>query len=107
MAAVSIFYAKVIADELTRDFFAKLDMEAQAAKQTAFMVRAFGGPSEYAGRDLRTAHRGLVERGLRGEHFDAVLGHLRDTLHELGIAPALIDEVMVIVGATRAEVLDL
>jgi hemoglobin len=106
MAAVDLFYQKVMSDELTRPFFVGLDMEAQVKKQVSFMTWAFGGPPEYRGRDLRTAHAGLVKRGLGDAHFDAVAGHLAATLQELGVAPALIQEVIGIVGAQRDVVLN-
>jgi hemoglobin len=108
MAAVDIFYTRVLADELTRPFFEALDMEAQIRKQVAFMTWAFGGPAEYKGRDLRSAHAGLVkDKGLGDAHFDAVAGHLKATLVELGVADELIGEALAIVGSTRADVLGL
>jgi hemoglobin len=107
MAAVDLFYGKVLADEVTRPFFAGLDMPAQTKKQVAFMAWAFGGPEAYKGRDLRTAHRRLVaEMGLNDAHFDAVAKHLKATLEELGVAKELIDEALGIVAGARTEVLD-
>ena len=106
MAAVDLFYKKILADELTRPFFADLDMDAMIKKQIAFMAWAFGGPEQFKGRDLRAAHAGLVARGLTDEHFSAVARHLEATLHELGVAPALINEVLTIVAGTRNEVLN-
>ena len=106
MAAVDIFYQKVIGDELTRPFFAGLDMDAQVKKQVSFMTWAFGGPQEYKGRDLRTAHAGLVTRGLSDQHFDAVAGHLAATLLELGVKDELIQEALKIVGGQRSAVLN-
>jgi hemoglobin len=106
MAAVDLFYAKVLADDLTRPFFAGLDMQAQTRKQVAFMAWAFGAPAEYKGRDLRAAHAGLVARGLTDTHFDAVAGHLQATLKELGVADDLVGEALAIVGSVRKEVLN-
>jgi hemoglobin len=106
MAAVDLFYQKVMADELTRPFFAGLDIEAQVKKQVSFMTWAFGGPSEYKGRDLRAAHAGLVKKGLGDAHFDAVAGHLVSTLNDLGVAPELIQEAIGIVGSQRDAVLN-
>jgi hemoglobin len=106
MAAVNLFYAKVMADRRTKPFFAKLDMAAQTRKQIAFMTWAFGGPAEYKGRDLRTAHAELVNnRGLGDTQFDAVAEHLRSTLEELGVSADLVSEAMSIVAGTRSEVL--
>jgi hemoglobin len=105
-AAVSVFYDKVMADPRTRSFFGGLDMEAQIKKQRAFMTWAFGGPEEYKGRDLRTAHEKLVkDKGLSDVHFDAVAQHLRDTLVELKVPAPLIDEALGIVAGTRGQVL--
>ena len=106
MAAVDLFYQKVMADELTRPFFADLDMNAQVKKQVSFMTWAFGGPVEYKGRDLRTAHAGLVQKGLNDSHFDAVAGHLAATLRELGLGDDLIQEALGIVGSQRDAVLN-
>jgi hemoglobin len=105
-AAVDVFYDKVMADELTRPFFAGLDMAAQIKKQVAFMTVAFGGPNVYRGRDLRTAHAALVrDKGLNDAHFDAVATHLKATLLELNVPPALVDEALAIVAGTRDQVL--
>jgi hemoglobin len=105
LAAVELFYKKVLADELTKGFFSELDMEKQTAKQIAFMTWAFGGPAQHKGRDLREAHAGLVKRGLSDAHFDAVARHLKSTLEELGVEAPLIEEALGIVGGTRKEVL--
>src|SRR5690349_12372309 len=106
MAAVDLFYQKVLADELTRPFFAALDMQAQTKKQIAFMTWAFGGPAEYRGRDLTAAHMKLVKnQGLGDAHFDAVAKHLDATLRELGVDEGMIQEVLTIVGGTRNQVL--
>lgn len=105
-AAVDLFYERVMADERTRPFFSGLDMNAQIRKQRAFMTWAFGGPDQYRGRDLTAAHAKLVqERGLGDSHFDAVAQHLNGVLVDLGIPKPLINEVMAIVGSTRAQVL--
>jgi len=105
MAAAGLFYQKVLADPLTGPFFAGLDMAAQTRKQVAFMAWAFGGPAEYKGRDLTSAHAGLVKRGLSREHFDAVATHLKATLEELGIEQDLVQEALGIVAGTRELVL--
>jgi hemoglobin len=106
MAAVDIFYEKIMADELLVDFFSGIDMDKQIKKQIAFMATAFNGPNEYKGRDLRAAHRHLVEsRGLNDAHFDAVAGHLKATLEGLEVPADLVSEALGIVASTRDEVL--
>ena len=64
-AAVDIFYRKVLADNSISGFFDDLDMEEQRAKQKSFLTMAFGGPNDYTGEDMRTAHKRLVDNGLK------------------------------------------
>ena len=82
MAAVSLFYEKVLADPELAPFFEGMDMPELIHKQVAFMTMAFDGPHDYTGRDLATAHAPLVKRGLTDKHFDRVAVCLKDSLHE-------------------------
>jgi hemoglobin len=104
-AAVDVFYRKVLSDDRISDFFDDVDMDVQIAKQRAFLTMAFGGPSNYTGKDLRSGHAHLVQRGLNGSHFQAVAEHLSATLQELQVPQPLIDQVMAIAGGARADVL--
>jgi hemoglobin len=70
------------------------------------MKMAFGGPNQYTGRDLRTAHAKLVDRGLADGHFDAIASHLGATLQELGVDEATTSEVLAVVGSFRNDVLN-
>ncbi|HPG28652.1 MAG TPA: group 1 truncated hemoglobin [Myxococcota bacterium] len=105
-AAVGIFYEKLLGDELLVPFFDGVDMAKQARKQRAFLAYALGGPQKWTGRSMRAAHATAVRRGLSDEHFDRVAGHLVDTLGELGVAKAEIDDVVAVVGSTRDDVLN-
>ncbi len=104
-AAVDAFYRKVLSDDTVAHFFDDVDMDRQRAKQKAFLTMAFGGPHNYSGKDMRTAHARLVVNGLNDAHFDAIVGHLGATLAELGVAPDLIQQVAAIAESTRADVL--
>jgi len=105
-AAVDVFYRRVLADAYVVRFFEGVDMERQAGKQKAFLTMAFGGPHNYSGKDMREGHRHLVKMGLDDSHFEHILMHLRATLAELGVADALIQQVIAIADSTRADVLD-
>ena len=105
MAAARLFYDKVMQDGRLSPFFAGIDMDGQIKKQIAFLTMAFGGPHEYTGRSLRTAHAPLMACGLTDLHFDATVGHLGDTLRELGVSEALVAEVRALVETTRKDVL--
>lgn len=105
-AAVEVFYRKVLSDDRISHFFEDVDMERQAAKQKAFLTMVTGGPSSYSGRDMRAGHAQLVARGLNDTHFDAVAGHLKETLEELGVAAPLVARVLAIAESARADVLN-
>ena len=105
-AAVDLFYRKVLADDRISHFFDDTDMDGQRGKQKAFLTMAFGGPNDYTGKDLRTAHAPLVEKGLNEGHFTAVAGHLQETLEELGVGEDTISEVMGIAAGTIDDVLN-
>ena len=92
-AAVDLFYAKVLADPDLAGYFQGVHLPGLRAHQRAFITAALGGPDTYRGRDMGAAHAG---RGITGEDFDAVVGHLGATLTELGV-PA--DTIGTIAGA--------
>ncbi|MCZ6524558.1 MAG: chemotaxis protein CheW, partial [Alphaproteobacteria bacterium] len=104
-AAVDLFYRKVLADDAINQFFDGIDIEALRAKMRAFLTLTFDGPANYDGNDLTTVHAPLVQAGLKDSHFNAVAGHLRATLDELGVEPDIGDEVMELVAGTRDAVL--
>jgi truncated hemoglobin YjbI len=103
-AAAELFYRKVLNDPLLSSYFDDVDMERQVAKQTAFLTMALGGPNQYTGRDLRTAHAGLT--GISDEHVDRVIGHLAQTLRELGARDEDIRAAGAVAGSVRDDVLN-
>ena len=101
-ACVELLYTKVLDDPNLSPFFEGADMNEQKRKQRDFLTMAFGGPRNYDGQALSDAHSYLVKmKGLSDEHFDAVAGHLQDTLTELNVPEDLAGEVMSIVAGTR------
>lgn len=103
-AAVESFYKKVLADDRIKHFFSDINMTAQRRKQKAFLSAAFGGPTPWAGKDMRKAHENLP--GLNETHFNAVAENLQKTLEELKVPQDLIDQVMTIAASTKDDVLN-
>lgn len=103
-AAVDVFYRRVLADEAISHYFDAVDMDAQRAKQKAFLSMVFGGPNSYTGKDMRNAHKHL---NLKESDFTAVAGHLQGTLEELNVPAELISEVLGIAASTHDDVLNL
>ncbi|MCP3914502.1 MAG: group 1 truncated hemoglobin [bacterium] len=92
-------------DERIGHFFDDIDMQRQLGKQKAFLTMAFGGPTNFTGRDMQSAHEHLVQRGLDDSHFDAVMEDLGATLTELGVPSDLIGEAAAIAESVRDDVL--
>ena len=103
-AATEVFYRKVLADPVLARYFDDVDMDRQIAKQAAFLTMALGGPNNYNGRDLRTAHAGLA--GLADEHVDRVIMHLAETLRELGVGNSDIAEAGAVAASVRDDILN-
>lgn len=102
-AAVDIFYRKVLSDDRISHYFDTVDMEAQHAKQKGFLTFAFGGPNNYTGKDMRTAH---AKMNLTEDDFNAVLGHLQDTLRELGVGEEGVESASAVALSVKDEVLN-
>lgn len=104
-AAVDIFYRKMLMDDRVNYFFSGIDMEKQILKQKGFLTMVFGGPNQYSGKNMREGHAHLLKQGLNDKHVDIVIEHLGQTLKELGVAPADIQEVAAIANSVRDDVL--
>lgn len=98
------FYRKVLADDLLAPYFDDVDMDRQVAKQESFLTMVLGGPNEYTGSDLRSAHAGMTD--LDDKHFDGVIEHLAATLREFGASEADLAAVGAIAESVRNDVLN-
>lgn len=103
---VETFYRKVLTDPRISEFFDDVDMDEQIVKQKAFLTMAFGGPVNYAGKDLREGHKHLVARGMSDRHVDAVVELLGRSLLEHGVSPTDVAEVAGIANSVRDDVLN-
>jgi hemoglobin len=100
----SAFYRLVLTDDKLAPYFAGVDMDKQVVMLAEFLAMAFGGPHSYTGRDLRTAHAGLV--GLTDAHFDRVVAHLADTLRHYGVGEGDVATVAAVAETLRDDVLN-
>jgi len=55
-AVVDKFYEIMLSDPLVSSFFANIDMGKQIQKQKDFITLVTGGPNNYGGTDMKTAH---------------------------------------------------
>jgi hemoglobin len=101
-----VFYRKMLTDDRVSGFFDDIDMDKQIAKQKAFLTLVAGGPNNYTGRDMRTAHAHLMTRGLNDTHVDVVVHYLGESLAELGAPQDIIDAVKAAAEGARNDVLN-
>ena len=81
---VDQFYDRVMADEQVAHYFDDVDMETQRAHQTQSISAVAGGPVDYSGEDMETAHDDL---GITKPDFYVIVEHLDATLREFDVAP--------------------
>ena len=100
-AAVDEFYRRLLADPELEPYFADTDLARLKSHQRAFIAAALGGPEIYAGRDMAAAHAGLA---ITGGAFDAVVGHLVDTLASLGVPDGTIASIGSVLAPLRDDI---
>lgn len=62
-----------------------------------------GGPQKYQGRDMKTAHKGMM---ITDAEFDAIAGDLKATLDKFNVPAKEQDELLKIVGSTRGDIVE-
>ncbi len=102
-AVVGEFYDRVLADERVAHHFDDVDMSAQRSHQTRFLSAVTGGPMQYEGDDMETAHEGL---SITDAEFDAIAGHLDGALREFDVADADREAVMEAVEEYREDIVE-
>src|SRR4051812_47752105 len=101
--AVDHFYVRVLADPLLAPFFDKTEISRLKAHQFAFLSQVMGGPRSYTGQTMSRAHSNLK---IEERHFNAVAGHLVETLENLGVSQDIIDEVVAALTPLAADVIN-
>ncbi|WP_435101670.1 group I truncated hemoglobin [Halarchaeum sp. P4] len=100
-AVVDDFYDKVLDDPLLQPYFEDTDMQALFAHQVQFVSAVAGGPVDYKGDDMRSAHEGM---GITDEAFDQVAEYLAAAMRENGVPEDDIETVIAEVDALRDDV---
>ncbi len=80
-----------------------LDVVHLKKQVTSFIVQVTGGPSEYKGRDMKTAHVGMK---ITADEFTAIAGDLAATLDKFKVPKAEKDELMAIAASTQKDIVE-
>jgi hemoglobin len=100
---VERFYALVLDDAELAPYFTDVDVARVKRHQVLLLSQVLGGPTEYDGRDLGEAHRGL---GITSDHYDKVVGHLVAVLVELGADDELLAAAGGVVASVKADIVE-
>lgn len=100
-AAVDDFSRRLIADPALTPYFDGVDMRRLKGHQRSFIAAAIGGPEPYLGRSMRESHAQLKIQAI---HFDRVVDHLVETLTDLGVSGAIIEQIGARLAPLRDEV---
>ncbi len=98
---VEEFYERVRGDGRLAAYFDGIDLYRLKRHQAQLLTQVLGGPAQYGGRDLASAHAGL---GITEVDFERVLEHLATALRNAGVEPASIAPIVAAVAATRPQV---
>jgi hemoglobin len=102
--AVDRFYRLVLADPDLAPYFTAVDVDRVKRHQVLLFTTLLGGPDEYPGQSLASAHTGL---GITGPHFDAVVTHLISVLVELSVPEDIINVVGKTLAGVRGDIVEL
>ena len=100
-AVVDELYRRILADSELAPFFTRVNLRSQSGRMRAFVTMVTGGPNEYRGRDMQTAHR---RHAIEDHHFDLVAGHLVATLEFVGADRLAAEELVTMVAGLRSDV---
>ena len=102
-AVVDDLYRRILDDPELAPFFARVNQRSQKGRMDAFVTMVTGGPSDYRGRDMKTAH---ARHAIQDHHFDLVAGHLIATLESVGADPIAANELVTAVAGLRGDVVN-
>jgi hemoglobin len=102
-AVVDELYRRILADPDLAPFFGRVNLRSQRGRMQAFVAMVTGGPAEYRGRDMKTAHR---RHAITDRHFDLVAGHLVGALNAVGADVVAADELVTAVATLRGDIVN-
>lgn len=95
------FYDALNANEEVSHYFDRIDLEGLISHQTKFLCQVLGGPAEYSGRELKTAHEPLK---INEHDFGVVAGVLQEVLVSSGVEAVDVETIMGVVGSTKDQI---
>jgi len=102
-AVVDDFSARCAHDARINAKFARTDIARLKAMLVDQVSEASGGPANYTGRDMKTAH---LDMGVTAGEFNALVEDLVATLNKFGVGKAEQDELLGILGPLKSDIVE-
>lgn len=102
-SVVDDFYDRVLSDERVIHHFEDSNTTELRAHQVQFISAVTGGPVQYSGQNMRTAHEGM---GITNNEFDVIVEHLDTALDENEASDADREQVLEEVEELRPEIVE-
>jgi hemoglobin len=83
-SVIDKFYDYMMEDPVVNYFFKETDMSRQRQRQKQFITMITGGPHNYEGADMKTAH---LKFKIGKKEFDATWGHLEKSMKFHSVEP--------------------
>jgi len=102
-AVVDDFVANVAADKRINAFFAKADIPHLKSELVDQICAGTGGPCQYTGKDMKTAHAGM---GIGGKDFNALVQDLGKSLKKFKVPAKEQKELVAILAPMKADIVE-
>ncbi|MFD9467276.1 group 1 truncated hemoglobin [Streptomyces sp. NPDC060027] len=100
-AIVEVFYRRVLEDPILKHHFSSVDISRLAAHQRAFLAASLGGPENYSGRRVTSAHK---ELGITDAEFDLMVETLMTVLRDFDTPDIVVQKAFLHLESFRADV---
>lgn len=100
-AVVDDFVGNVATDARINGFFAHTDIANLKSMLVAQICAGTGGPCQYTGRDMKSAHAGM---GVKEADFNALVEDLVKTLDKFKVPAKEKQELLGILGPMKADI---
>jgi hemoglobin len=100
-AVVGDFVANVAADTKINALFAKTDIPHLKQMLVEQICQATGGPCQYTGKDMKTAHEGM---NITEDQFNALVGDLKTSLDKFKVGAKEQNELLTALGGMKGDI---
>ena len=100
-AVIDDFVANVAADERINGRFGKTDIPRLKKLLVEQVCAGTGGPCQYTGRDMKTAHKGMR---LQEAEFNALVEDMVKSLNKFKVGKREQDELLAILGPMKPDI---